>query len=178
MKLIHRPLSDEDLRKLLGSDLRILKYSELAEVRDLNELLTRPQDYCIILYEEVLDTGHWTGLLKYNGVFEHFDSYGVRPDGAPLDQPEELPEARGGHALPLQPPEEPALPPQHRQVPERRARGEHLRLPRGPPPLPPEEPEHGPEELPRLHEGDEEGDPAELRLHRVQLGALRAWLRD
>ena len=28
MKLIHRPLSDEDLRKLLGSDLRILKYSE------------------------------------------------------------------------------------------------------------------------------------------------------
>ena len=80
MKLIHRPLSDEDLRKLLGSDLRILKYSELAEVRDLNELLTRPQDYCIILYEEVLDTGHWTGLLKYNGVFEHFDSYGVRPD--------------------------------------------------------------------------------------------------
>jgi hypothetical protein len=43
MKLIHRPLSDEDLRKLLGSDLRILKYSELAEVRDLNELLPRPR---------------------------------------------------------------------------------------------------------------------------------------
>jgi len=80
MKLIHRPLSDEDLRKLMGSDLRILKYSELAEVRDLNELLPRPRDYCIILYEEVLDTGHWVGLCKYDNVFEVFDSYGVRPD--------------------------------------------------------------------------------------------------
>jgi hypothetical protein len=28
--------------------------------------------------------GHWTGLLKYDGIFEHFDSYGGKPD-APLN---------------------------------------------------------------------------------------------
>ena len=24
--------------------------------------------------------GHWTALLKYDGLYEHFDSYGVKPD--------------------------------------------------------------------------------------------------
>ena len=24
--------------------------------------------------------GHWTALLKHNGLYEHFDSYGVKPD--------------------------------------------------------------------------------------------------
>jgi hypothetical protein len=49
MKLIHRPLSDADLRNLLGNDLKILKYSELANYEDLDQLLTKPTDYCIIL---------------------------------------------------------------------------------------------------------------------------------
>ena len=36
-------------------------------------------DYCIILYEDRPDKGHWAALSKYNGVYEHFDSYGNRP---------------------------------------------------------------------------------------------------
>ena len=24
--------------------------------------------------------GHWVGLSKYNDLFEHFDSYGIKPD--------------------------------------------------------------------------------------------------
>ena len=80
MRLIHRPLSDADLRNLLGNDLKILKYSELANYQDLDQLLTKPTDYCIVLYEEELNSGHWTGLCKYNNMYEHFDSYGVRPD--------------------------------------------------------------------------------------------------
>ena len=76
MKLLHRPLSDDDLRKLLGSDLKIVQYGDLSEIQELNDLLSKPLDYCIILYEEVPDTGHWTGLLKYDDRYEHFDSYG------------------------------------------------------------------------------------------------------
>jgi len=64
----------------LGEDLKILKYSELANYEDLDQLLTKPIDYCIILYEERLNSGHWTGLCKYNDMYEHFDSYGVAPD--------------------------------------------------------------------------------------------------
>ena len=80
MKLLHRPLSDDDLRKLLGSDLKIVKYGDLSEIQELNDLLTKPIDYCIILYEMMPDTGHWAGLLKYDDRYEHFDNYGVAPD--------------------------------------------------------------------------------------------------
>ena len=80
VKLIHKPLSDADIRKILGHDTKIIKYSELAKFSNLNELLQEPKDYCVILYEDSTDRGHWTGLSKYNGTFEHFDSYGLKPD--------------------------------------------------------------------------------------------------
>ena len=43
-------------------------------------MLTNDTDYCIILYEDAHNRGPWTALLKYNGLYEHFDSYGVKPD--------------------------------------------------------------------------------------------------
>ena len=54
LKLVHKPLSDEDLRRVLGDDLKIVKYSDLDNYNDLDELLPNPVDYCIILYEEKL----------------------------------------------------------------------------------------------------------------------------
>ena len=80
LKLIHKPLSDGDLRRLLGYDLKILTYPQLADLQDLDSLLPAPTDSCVLLYEEMPNSGHWTGLLKYQGMYEHFDSYGVRPD--------------------------------------------------------------------------------------------------
>ena len=44
-------------------------------------MLPDETDYYIILYEDKQNRGHWTALLKYNGLYEHFDSYGVKPDG-------------------------------------------------------------------------------------------------
>ena len=35
--------------------------------------------YFIILYEDKPNRGHWAALSKYNGIYEHFDSYGNRP---------------------------------------------------------------------------------------------------
>ena len=79
-KLIHKALSDSDLRTILGAATNIIKYSELASVGSLDELLPGLVDYCVILYEESLNRGHWVALLKYNDMFEHFDSYGIKPD--------------------------------------------------------------------------------------------------
>ena len=79
-KLINKALSDADLQRILGDDAKIIKYSELSHLNDLDELLPKDKDYCVVLYEERLDLGHWTALSKYDGVFEHFDPYGVKPD--------------------------------------------------------------------------------------------------
>jgi hypothetical protein len=80
VSLIHKPLSDDDIRKILGSEAKIIKYSELDDLSDIDQLLPNDKDYAIILYEDRPDRGHWTALLKYDGVYEHFDSYGAKPD--------------------------------------------------------------------------------------------------
>jgi hypothetical protein len=36
------PMSDQDIRKVLGSDIKILKYSELANYNNIKELLSKP----------------------------------------------------------------------------------------------------------------------------------------
>ena len=73
-KLIHKALSDADIHRILGEDAKIIQYSELSQFNDLDELLPGEKDYCIVLYEDSPGKGHWTGLCKYDGVFEHFDS--------------------------------------------------------------------------------------------------------
>ena len=80
VKLIHKALSDSDIRKILGHDTKIIKYSELVQFEDLDQLLPNLKDYCVILYEDSIDHGHWVGLSRYGGKYEHFDSYGLKPD--------------------------------------------------------------------------------------------------
>ncbi|MFM7988094.1 MAG: hypothetical protein ACKPKO_53150 [Candidatus Fonsibacter sp.] len=80
IQLIHKALNDEDIKKILGTDAKIIRYSELRHIDDLDELLTKDLDYCIILYENRPDRGHWTALSRYNGIHEHFHSYGNKPD--------------------------------------------------------------------------------------------------
>ena len=81
MKLVHRPLSDSDIRKILGDDIKIAKCSELSQYNDNNALLKNPElDYCILLIEEELDSGHWIALSRYDNIYEAFDSYGVPID--------------------------------------------------------------------------------------------------
>ena len=67
-KLIHKALSDSDIRAILGVDTKIIKYSELANINSLDELLPRPVDYCVMLYAEMPNRGHWVGLLKIISV--------------------------------------------------------------------------------------------------------------
>ena len=78
IRLINKALSDEDT--ILGTDAKISRYSELRHIDDRYDLLTKEMDYCIILYEDRPYRGHWTALSKYNGIYDHFDSYGNKPD--------------------------------------------------------------------------------------------------
>ena len=80
IRLMHKALSDDDIGTILGADAKIIRYSELSHISDLDELLTKNLDYCIILHRDRPDRGHWTALSRYNGIYEHFDSYGSKPD--------------------------------------------------------------------------------------------------
>ena len=71
--LIESPMSDGDLRKIPGRDLKTIHYSELARLRFLEQLLPRPKDYCTLLYETQPGVGHRVALLKYNGAYQFFD---------------------------------------------------------------------------------------------------------
>ena len=50
-RLNRKPLSDADLRRILGNDTKILKYAELASVPALTHPLPKAPDYCLILHE-------------------------------------------------------------------------------------------------------------------------------
>jgi hypothetical protein len=75
-------ITGEDIdRYLQAGSTKILKYSELANYRTVEELLPDPVDYRIILIEQNENTGHWCCILRYKKVIEWFDPYGIKPDG-------------------------------------------------------------------------------------------------
>ena len=79
-KLVHKALSDEELKVILGKNLKIVMYPDLAKYTTIEQLLPNPNDYCIILIVESESkfniSGHWCALLKYDGIYEWFDPYG------------------------------------------------------------------------------------------------------
>ena len=79
IRLIHKALSDEDIGTILGAYAKIIRYSELSHIDDLDELLTKDLDYCLILYEDRPDRGHWSALSRYKGIHEHFDPMAISP---------------------------------------------------------------------------------------------------
>lgn len=77
---LERMMSDSDIERYLGDDC-IIKYSDLANYSNINELLPKDTDFKVILTEQQYNSGHWCCLLKYKNIIEWFDSYGMRPDG-------------------------------------------------------------------------------------------------
>ena len=77
-------ISDLDFKKYFGEDVPILKYSELENFKNIEELLPNNRDYKIILTESKFNEGHWCCLMRYDNVIEWFDSYGKKgghPEG-------------------------------------------------------------------------------------------------
>lgn len=74
-------MSDHDITHYLGEDFstNIIKYSEIENYRDIDDLLNGNHVYKIILIEDSYNSGHWVALLKYDSTIEYFNSYGLKP---------------------------------------------------------------------------------------------------
>jgi len=96
---IATPLSDADIREYLPN-ANIIKYSELSKYPTLNDLLPEEKSFCILLYEESPNSGHWTVVSKpAHDTVEYFDSYGGYVD-APLNWTPESNRVGLGQATP------------------------------------------------------------------------------
>jgi len=74
------PLSDSDIRKLLGQHISLITYPDLADMESINECFDK-QGRCILLFLTSSPTsGHWCWLLRDRDGIEFFDPYGERPD--------------------------------------------------------------------------------------------------
>ena len=83
---MNSPLSGEDLA---SSGLRPFVYGELANMDEL------PEMPFALLYETAPSYGHWVACLETPHGVEHFDSYGLVPDGELDWVPEHLREEFG-----------------------------------------------------------------------------------
>lgn len=74
-------ISSDDLKNLIGEDLRIIKFQDLKNYSSLYQLLPKVKDYVVIFFTDDkknnINIGHWTCLLRYKNKFEFFDSYGL-----------------------------------------------------------------------------------------------------
>jgi hypothetical protein len=84
------PLSDGDIRQILGSDIKIMTYPDLGKLKSADQMFDA-KGRCILLFLTSSPTeGHWCCLLNKKKGIEFFDPYGERP-GEILD---ELPKER------------------------------------------------------------------------------------
>lgn len=74
-------LSNDDIKKYLGKQCKILRYADLKDISNLDSFM-KDFLYLIVLYTWKQNYGHWTVIIKndYNNTYEFFDSYGTKPD--------------------------------------------------------------------------------------------------
>jgi len=70
-----KAISGGDILKLLNGKTRVIKYSELAKINNINELLFG-YDSCVILILSKQNYGHWVCITRRDNILEFFDSYG------------------------------------------------------------------------------------------------------
>ena len=73
-------LTDDDMIKYLP-DPKIIAYPDLVQFSSLNQLLPRPRDYVVLLYQDSNEnntiSGHWTCLIRTTpNTVLFFDSFG------------------------------------------------------------------------------------------------------
>ena len=71
-QIMRKPLSDSDLKSILGEDTKIITYPELSKYNNIEELLPNPYDFAVILLLESPASGHWLCLLRYNDGYVFF----------------------------------------------------------------------------------------------------------
>lgn len=74
-----KALSGTDILKLLNGKTRVIKYSELANINNINELLFGYNSVVILILSKE-NYGHWVCITRRNDILEFFDSYGYFVD--------------------------------------------------------------------------------------------------
>ena len=77
-------ITDLDLKRYfpetnLPND-NVIKYSELGDIKKMNEILPHDKSWKIILLEQEFNTGHWMMICRYGNTYCEFDSYGKKID--------------------------------------------------------------------------------------------------
>lgn len=78
-KELAKMFSNSDIERWAGEG-HIIKYSDLANYSNINELLPNDKDFKIILIESRVNSGHWVAVMKYKNIIEYFSSYGTKPE--------------------------------------------------------------------------------------------------
>lgn len=79
-KLMHEDISDTDIHHMI-KDVQVKSYHELASVKFLDQLFAGNKA-CILLYEQIRNTGHFTVLRKLDEqTVEYFDPLAFPIDG-------------------------------------------------------------------------------------------------
>jgi hypothetical protein len=73
-------LSDTDIRKILGNDIKIIPYNDLNEINNINELFDSKGRSMILFLTENEHTGHWICMIKRGNKIDFFDPYGIKVD--------------------------------------------------------------------------------------------------
>ena len=78
--MVEYALSDTDIRKILGNDISIITYPELAKIQNIDEIFDN-KGRCVLLYlTSSPNCGHWCCLLRKKRGIEFYDPYGEPPD--------------------------------------------------------------------------------------------------
>jgi hypothetical protein len=78
-EVIEEPMDNFTINEYLPN-CPVIRYSDLSNLRDIKELLKKDGSYCIILYQQSENSGHYVALYRQNGVINYFCSYGSYPD--------------------------------------------------------------------------------------------------
>ena len=80
---LKKMVSEDDFVRNFGLDVKdkIMKYSELQNYNNIDELIPLKDDYRILLLESEPSVGHWVCLIRKNDILEFFDSYGKTHKG-------------------------------------------------------------------------------------------------
>jgi len=74
-------VSANDIKRILGDDIKIIRFPDLVNYNSMQEVLPFPNDCAIIFFlDEVTPTnniGHWTAIMRNGNRYEFFDSYGL-----------------------------------------------------------------------------------------------------
>jgi hypothetical protein len=73
-------LSDTDIKRLLGGNIKITTYSDLEKTHSINELFDGMGRAILFFPQNNEQSGHWCCMIKKGREIEFFDPYGEEPD--------------------------------------------------------------------------------------------------